>query len=242
MYQLTAAMSFTYRNSGRFQTINGANATYDARGNLTSLPTANGTATLRYDADGNLVSGPGVTYEYDAEDRLIAWTSSGGRTRFTVNLYRASTRCSSSAPQVRRAVIRWRRSLYEETSSGGIRVFSTTIQRGSSIAFFQDNGAAVGTVAYGPYGEVIGQSGNSDSIFLFCGLYASSPTRPVSTKTSPLVLGGLKRFLTPDLHYGTIDRMPLNRYVRGNNLINLVTSIHEESFLPSSSISSSARS
>ncbi|MEZ5366579.1 MAG: RHS repeat domain-containing protein [Bryobacterales bacterium] len=53
-------------------------------------------ATLRYDADGNLVSGPGVTYEYDAEDRLIAWTSSGGRTRFTVNLY-------SGLDQARRA-------------------------------------------------------------------------------------------------------------------------------------------
>ena len=223
-YQPTA-MAFTYRGDGRFQTINGMTATYDARGNLTSLPLNGNLARLGYDADANLISGPAGSYEYDAEDRLIAWTTGSGRTRFTVNPHAALDQLlveRTPGGQTRRYV--YGGGLLYEESGNGIRVFHYD-QRGSVVAVSGGNGAVVGTVSYGPYGEIIGRSGNAQSVFQFCGLYG------VLTDASGLnymrfrwYAPDLKRFLTPDWHYGDItDPVTLNRYAyAGNDPINFI--------------------
>ena len=216
-----AAMSFTYRNDGRFQTINGSAATYDARRNLTSLP--NGTAT--YDADANLINGPDGAYEYDAEDRLIAWTKSGGRTRLTVNPHSGLDQIlvQRAANGSTTRFVYGGGLLYEE-SGAGIRVFHYD-QRGSTVAFTGVNGTMIGTAAYGPYGELIEQSGQSQSIFLFCGLFGVvSDGSGLNYMRFRWYSSDLKRFLTPDSHYGDIaDPSSLNLYAyAGNNPVNFV--------------------
>jgi RHS repeat-associated protein len=220
-----AAMVFTYRGDGRFQTIDGMNATYDARGNLISLPWNGNLARLSYDADANLISGPAGSYEYDGEDRLIAWTTGSGRSRFTVNPHSSLDQLlveRSPGGQTKRYVYGGGL-LYEETGNG-IRVFHYD-QRGSVVAVSGGNGTVAGTVAYGPYGEIIGRSGNSESVFQFCGLFG------VLTDGSGLnymrfrwYSPELKRFLTPDWHYGDVtDPVTLNRYAyAGNDPINFI--------------------
>ena len=220
-----AAMSFTYRNDGRFQTINGSAASYDARGNLTSLPSGGGFANLAYDANGNLQSGAGVAYEYDAEDRLIAWTASGGRTRFTVNPHGPLDQVLvQRAPNGAATRFVYGGGLLYEESGSGIRVYHYD-QRGSAIAFSGDAGGIIGTAAYGPFGEALPKTGQADSIFQFCGLYG------VITDPSGLnymrfrwYSPQLKRFLSPDSHYGDIaDPASLNRYAyAGNNPVNFI--------------------
>lgn len=216
-----AAMSFTYRSDGRFQTINGAPASYDARRNLTSLP--NGTAG--YDADGNLTNGPGGAYEYDAEDRLIGWTKAGGRTRLTVNPHAGLDEILvQRSPNGSTTRFVYAGGLLYEESGGGIRVFHYD-QRGSAIAFTGSNGTMIGSAAYGPYGELIEQSGQSDSIFLFCGLFGVvSDGSGLSYMRFRWYSPDLKRFLTPDSHYGDIaDPSSLNLYAyAGDNPVNFV--------------------
>jgi len=221
-----AAMTFTYGVGGRFTSINGSAATYDARGNLTSIPSGSGSASLTYDADNNLAGGPGATsYEYDAEDRLISWTTPGGRTRFTVDPHGPLDQLlvERSASSATTRFVYGGGLLYEE-GRNGIRVYHYD-QRGSAIAFSGGSGSVVGQVSYGPFGDVIASSGETDSIFKFCGLYG--------VVTAPSGLNymryrwyspELKRFLSPDSRYGEIvDPASLNRYVyAANNPVNFV--------------------
>ncbi len=216
-----AAMSFTYRNDGRFQTINGSPATYDPRRNLTSLP--GGSAA--YDADGNLIRSPDGSYEYDAEDRLVAWTKAGGRTRFTVNPHADLDQILvQRAPNGSTMRFVFAGGLLYEESGDGIRVFHYD-HRGSAVAFTGANGTMVGSAAYGPYGELIQQDGQAQSIFLFCGLYGVvSDGSGLNYMRFRWYSPDLKRFLTPDSHYGDIaDPSSLNLYAyAGNNPVNFI--------------------
>jgi hypothetical protein len=60
--------------------------------------------------------------------------------------------------------------LYEELSNGSIRVFHYDM-RGNTVAFSNSQGAVVGQVSYGPFGEMGDREGQTDSLFLFGGMF-----------------------------------------------------------------------
>jgi len=204
----------------RIATYNGQQVFYDNDGNLASGPLGDSLADFRYDPIGNLTSAGPVPYEYDAEDRLIAFADgSGGRTLLTVNpmpeLSEVLVQTDNTGAQTRYV---WGLGLVYAEVNGEVRVHHYDL-RGSTVAFSNGNGAVVGTVSYGPWGELGERNGETDSLFLFNGLLG------VITEANGLnymrfrwYSPQLKRFLTPDSLFGDIDDVTsMNRYAFADN-------------------------
>jgi RHS repeat-associated protein len=127
--------------------------------------------------------------------------------------------------------------VYEETG-GQIRVYHYD-QRGNTVALSDSNGAISGAATYGPFGEVAGRTGRTDTPFLFGGLFGVI-TDPNGLNYmrfrwySPQV----KRFLNEDAHFGEIgDPASLNRYVfAANDPINFSDPTGEFPFLLGSAL------
>jgi RHS repeat-associated protein len=154
-----------------------------------------------------LVRAGQVTYTYDAEDRLASFTTAAGRTsRLTVNpepeLSQVLVKTDSNGVVTRYV---WGVGLLYEEVNGELRV-NHYDHRGSTIAFTGPTGQVVGRIAYGPFGEIGERTGETDSIFLFGGLFG--------VLTSPNGLNymrfrwyspEIKRFLSPDSEFGDVD-------------------------------------
>ena len=107
---------------------------------------------------------------------------------------------------------------YEVTGSQ-VRVYHFD-QRGSTTAFSGPSGTVTGRVHYGPFGEISGRTGSTDSLFLFCGLYGViTDPNGLNYMRFRWYSPQIKRFVNADAHYGDIA-LPntLNRYTyTGNN-------------------------
>jgi RHS repeat-associated protein len=211
---LPQAAVMTFGRENRLATFAQRTISYDANGNMTSGPLGGAFAAFTYDYRSNLMSAGMVRYEYDEEDRLIAFVADGRRTRLIVDPQPALSQVLMQiGPDG--AVTRYVYGIgliYEETG-GQTRTYHYD-HRGSTAAFTSDGGGVTGTLAYGPYGEILERTGTSDSLFLFTGLFGviTDPNglyfmryRWYSPET--------RRFISEDAHFGGIVNLSsLNRY------------------------------
>jgi RHS repeat-associated protein len=223
-YTPTAAM-MTYDQDNRLTSFNGQSVTVGDEGNMTRGPLGDSFADFTYDFNNNLIRAGDVNYNYDAEDHLVSFTTAMGTTRLTVNPTPVISQILAQQPpggSSSRYV--WGLGLVYEERGNSIRVYHYDY-RGSTIAFTGANGQVQGRVDYGPWGEIASRSGDTDSLFLFHGMFGVL-TGPNGLNYmrfrwySPVA----KRFLTEDVHFGSLDELSsLNRFAfAGGNPISRV--------------------
>jgi RHS repeat-associated protein len=207
--------TMTYGPGNVLTSYNGLAVTMDKDGNTTRAITA-----YRYDTKNNLVQAGGVIYGYDAEDRLISWTDEKGTTKFVVNpgprLSQVLTRLEPTGRSTRYV---YAVGLLYEESGTDIRVYHYD-ERGNTTALTNTAGQVDGRLGYSPYGTVVTRSGDTNTPFLFSGVFG--------VMTDPMGLAYmrfrwysvvLRRFLNQDARFGSISTVgSLNRFAyAGNN-------------------------
>ncbi len=211
-------VSFTYNDQNQIATYLNQPVTHDQNGRMTRGPVGQTLQNLVYNFGGNLTNVGAVTHAYDAEDRLIRITDGTRVSDLIINpageFSQVLIKRDSGGGVAGDTYYVWGVGLaYEVGPSGDIRVYHYD-QRGSVVAFTNGMGDVNGRVAYGPYGEITGRSGNTDSLFLFQGLFG------ILSTPSGLNLMGARwysaaamRFLSEDPYFGEIERIgTLNRY------------------------------
>lgn len=218
-------VSMTYDNENQLQTFNGQSTSFDADGNMTRGPLGDGFRDFTYDVRGNLIRAGEVTYAYDLEDHLVSITDSQGTSRFTLSPSGDLAQVIQKAGpggKVTRYV--YGVGLAYEVTGSEVRVYHYD-HRGSTTAFSDGSGQVVGRVSYGPFGEIIERSGESDSPFLFTGLLGViTDSNGLNYMRFRWYSPQIKRFVSVDSGYGDIN-LPhtLNRYAyTGNNPISRV--------------------
>ncbi len=204
------AHDFGYNSVNQLVSFDGESLTYDREGNLTRGPSGSGLATLFYNARGRLKGTSGIAFDYDEEDRLNGW----GSTRLVLNpgatMSQVLTKREEDGTLTR--YIYGIGLIYEEID--GETLTHHYDHRGSTVALSGDVGTTVGRISYDPYGKITNRSGQTDSIFLFNGLYG--------VITTPNDLNYMRfrwywpeagRFITADAHLGNVGVLAsLNRY------------------------------
>ncbi len=195
--------------------IDGATApvAHDADGNLTQGPLNGQSSPFAYDVAGRLRTTLNTSYAYDAEDRLLRFTRSGQTTTIAWNpLPRLAQVVQTLGPGGRTRYVHGVGLLYSELN-GNILVHHFD-ERGSATAFTGSNGTAAGRVVYSPYGRILQREGQTNSLFLFHGLFGviTSPDELIWMR-SRWYHPELRRFLSEDARFGDITQPDsLNRF------------------------------
>jgi RHS repeat-associated protein len=209
-------VAMTYGAGGRLANFNGAGVQYNDRGALTLGPLGDSVEQFAYDQSGNLSRAGARNYTYNEFDQLIRLDGPEGATRLVVNpvpgLPQVLVRNSPAG--VTRYV--WGPGLVYEESGGNIRTYHYDFA-GNTIALAGESGEIVGTLSYGPYGEIAAQTGSIDTPFQYGGVFG------VITDTNGLISmqyrwysPQLRRFLTEDSEIGRPGAAEtLNRYAYG---------------------------
>lgn len=187
---------------------------YDQDGNLTS-GSLNGTISdFRYDVAGRLISTSPSLYTYDVEDRLSSYRL---RTGPIVSLVwspnsRLGQVLSSTQSGVTTRYVYGVGLMYSERN-GQIFVHHFD-ERGSTVALSGSSGETVGTINYSPYGRIVSRQGQTDTPFLFHGLFGVITTADgLAWMRYRWYSPELRRFLSVDPRYGDIAQPDsLNRY------------------------------
>lgn len=224
---LPSPASFEYNNQNQITRYLNQNVIHDQNGRMTRGPVGSGVQDLAYDFSGNLISAGDMTFTYDGEDRLVRMTNGSSTHDLVVNpvsdLSQVLMKTSSGGSSAGTTYYVWGIGLaYEVGPDDQIRVYHYD-QRGSVVAFSDGSGQVSGRVSYGPYGEITGTSGNTDSLYLFQGL-----TGAIHAPNGLNMMGvrwyssTAKRFLSEDPYFGTILRpRSVNRYTyAGSDPIN----------------------
>jgi RHS repeat-associated protein len=185
----------------------------DADGNLTQGPLNGQASPFAYDVAGRLRTTLNTSYAYDAEDRLLRFTRSGQTTTIAWNpLPRLAQVVQTLGPGGRTRYVHGVGLLYSELN-GSILVHHFD-ERGSATAFTGPNGAVAGRVVYSPYGRILQREGQTNSLFLFHGLFGviTSPDELIWMR-SRWYHPELRRFLSEDARFGDITQPDsLNRF------------------------------
>lgn len=168
--------TMTYDVDNQLTTLNSLATTFDADGNLLTLP--GGTpSSYTYDARNRLTAAGGLTYAYDAEGNRVGVTSSAGTTAYVVNPnVTLSQVLVATGPDgtVTRYVYGLGLAYEEATPPGGgsvVAKFYHFNRRGDTVALTDNNGNVTDTVAYAAFGATLSRTGTSNTPFLFNGLY-----------------------------------------------------------------------
>jgi RHS repeat-associated protein len=216
---IPAAASMTYDRDNRLATFNGQGVTFDLDGNMTRGPLGAALANFTYDFNHNLVQAGEVSYSYDLEDRLVGFSSAGGPVSLVNNPGNGfSQLLQKRTPNGATTTYVWGVGMAYEETGGQIRVYHYD-QRGSTIAFTGTNGAVTGRVGYGPFGEIAERSGDTDSLFLFGGLFGViTDSQGLNYMRFRWYSPEIKRFINQDAHFGDIT-LPgtLNRFAYAGN-------------------------
>ncbi|WP_269538770.1 RHS repeat domain-containing protein [Cerasicoccus fimbriatus] len=217
----TATYSYDERN--RLVSYNGGSVQSDPQGNLqraVNVPSLNPSgAIVQFNNRGRLTQTASYAFTYNEEDRLIGWQPVGSaesqQTNFFVNPEAGMSQVllQTGPSQSKRYVYGLGLFYEEDANTSDIKVLHYD-SRGSTVAISDNGGELVGQIAYSPYGEIIHRSGDTDTLFLYCGMFG--------VMTSPEGLNymryrwyspELRRFLSQDSHFGSIrDLNTLNRY------------------------------
>ncbi len=178
--------AFAYDTVGNRVTADGVPYTVNALNQYTQV----GDTACQYDADGNLTRKGEMTFEYDAENRLVSriradgtvWSSAynalgqrmqvvdGGVTnRFVFDAVgNLAAECDGDGTLTRR-YIRAGRLVADEEAAGTRRYYHADLQ-GSTRALTSEAGAVIGTADYSAFGAITASTGES-SRFGYVGAY-----------------------------------------------------------------------
>jgi len=168
---VTPNVTQTFDQDDRLLTQNGSAVSFDADGNLLSIASGVAPATYTYDARNRLTSAGGLTYGYDSENRRVSVADSTGTTKFAINPNAALDQVLvKTSPTGTSTYYVYGLGLLSESSGGVVRYYHGD-QRGDTVALTDSTGAVTGTAAYGAYGEILTQTGNTSTPFLFNGAW-----------------------------------------------------------------------
>ncbi|MEO0796872.1 MAG: RHS repeat-associated core domain-containing protein [Verrucomicrobiota bacterium] len=213
------SVTMTYDRLDRLTNYGGDPVTVDTDGRMTSPPATLSLGALDYDTFNNLESEGSNVFEYDAADRLVGWTFEGDETEFVVHPGggQGQTLVKKNPDGTTTNYVYGIGLIYQETE-GETRTMHYDV-RGSTVALSNDLGSTVGRISYGPFGEIGSRTGDTDTVFLFNGLFGviTAPQGLVNMRFrwySP----ELRRFISADAHRGDIYRADsMNRYAFANN-------------------------
>lgn len=220
-----ATSTYTYDDDNRLMAKNGVNIHYDADGNITTGPISGESESFEWDAHNNLKKAGDITFNNDVEDRLIGWVNGSETVKFaTVEASSGSQILVSESSLGSTSRYIYGVGLAYEEVDGQIKVHHYD-ERGNTVALSDASGETSGTLAYSPYGEIIGQSGDTETLFKFGGMFgvATGPNG-MNYMRFRWYSPEMKRFISIDSSLGDIT-LPasLNRYsYAGNNPINFV--------------------
>ncbi|TVP74977.1 MAG: hypothetical protein EA353_14735, partial [Puniceicoccaceae bacterium] len=164
----------TYDNDNRIVTFNGLNVVHDADGNMTSGPLdADSLETYVYDARNRLTSAGGVSYAYDAENNRVAETDSSGTTEYTVEPNTGlSKMLIRTKPDGTKTFYVYGIGLLYQVDEDESTLTYHYDYRGSTRQLTADDGQTVtDVVEYSPYGRIVHRDGETDTPFLYNGMY-----------------------------------------------------------------------
>ncbi|MEO0794054.1 MAG: RHS repeat-associated core domain-containing protein [Verrucomicrobiota bacterium] len=224
---IPSSATLTYDDFNVIQTYNGSNIDTDFDGFVVGASAVDPTfGSINHNTRGHLTSTSGYSYHYDEEDRLVGWQPAGSADTERIEFFaNPSGRLSQVLTQSQAGSLA-KRFVYgvglfyeEDVATGEIKVLHYDY-RGSTVALSDDNGDLAGRVSYTPYGEIASRTGETDTLFLYNGLYGvlTSP-EGMNYMRFRWYLPQIRRFLSRDIHLGSIgDLSSLNRfsYARGN--------------------------
>ncbi len=214
------AATMTYDGDNRLKSYNSQPVSFDADGNMLTgpLPMAVGGSHFTFDPRNHLSQAAGSSYQYGPEGRRTNWTGSDGITRTFV---------IDPSEALDRALIRTKGTtttyyvyglglLYQEQAA--VYQQDHFDSRGSTVAMTGSTGLVTDRFQYGPYGELLGHTGSTDTPFQFNGRYG------VQTDLNGLLYmraryydPTIRRFINQDPTLGTIALgITLNRFAFAN--------------------------
>jgi RHS repeat-associated protein len=216
-----ANVTQTFDQDDRLMAQNGSSVTTDPDGNLLSIASGVTPATYTYDARNRLTAAGGLTYGYNSENRRVSVTDSTGTTQFAINpnaaLDQVLIKTASNGTQT--YYVYGLGLLYED--SGGAARFYHFDRRGDTVVLTDITGSVSSTIAYGAYGEILDQTGQTNTPFLFNGLWG------VQTDSNGLYFHraryyhpALRRWLNAD-PIGLAGGLNLYAYVGNNPIANI---------------------
>jgi RHS repeat-associated protein len=213
--------TMTYDVDNRLATLNGLATTFDADGNLLTLPGGTPPA-YTYDARNRLTAAGGLSYAYDAEGHRIGVSASTGTTSYVVNPNAALTQTlMATGPDgtVTHYVYGLGLAYQESGPSGSLVVrFYHYDRRGDTVALTDGTGTVTDTAAYGIYGKLLTRTGTTGTPFLFNGLYGvMTDANGLYYHRARYYSPTLRRFINQDVTLGDIGTAAsLNRYAYAN--------------------------
>ena len=210
----------TFDRDNRVVTHNGSSVQFDANGNLLSVNGGFSPQSYVYDARNQLTSAGGISYRYDIAGRRIGMVDSSGLTRFVVNpgevLDQVLVRTKSDGT---RTYYVYGLGILSEETGTSVRYYHCD-RRGDTVALTDANGAVTDRMSYGPFGELMGRTGTTDTPFLFSGRWGvQTDGNGLTYHRSRYYHSALRRFLSEDSVLGSVVvPATLNRfaYTRGN--------------------------
>ena len=166
------SIKYTYGADNTLTSYSAQPVTHDADGNLLSAPLSGALSALTYDARDRLTAAGGLTYTYDAENRRVATTATAGKTSYVIDpnarLSRLLVTTSPSSSVTR--IVYGLGALYQETDGTTVRYLHED-PRGNTVALSGAVGTSIGQVQYGPFGEIVSQTGDTATNLLYCGKF-----------------------------------------------------------------------
>ncbi|MDE7425415.1 MAG: hypothetical protein K2N51_17285, partial [Lachnospiraceae bacterium] len=218
-------VEMTYDKANRLTTYNGEEVTYDAEGNMTYGPDAEGNmTTFHYNCRNQLIQAGKVKYEYDAEGNRSAQvnTETGVRTEYvtdTVNqLSQVLMATETGGGNTESTIYTYGNGLLSQRNREGYSTFHYN-NIGSTILLTNAQGEKEETYSYGPYGELL-SGDRSKTPYLYNGMYGvTTDANGLYYMRARYYNVAIKRFINQDVVDGSItNSQSLNKfsYVQGN--------------------------
>ncbi len=210
--------SFTYDSRNRIETINGSAVEHNTRGQFTRGPLNAQPAAFGYDIYGRLDRAGSDSYGYDLEDRIRFSFEDGAVTRFIISPHHLLNQLLVRSPQGEEPTFYvYGVGLAYEVRGDQIRVYHYD-HLGSTVALSGTDGSVVGEIQYSPYGNILSETGNTDTPFKYHGLYGVlTMENGLNFMRFRWYSPELRRFLTEDAHIGSLRLLEsLNRYAYGH--------------------------
>ena len=219
------SVEMTYDKANRLVTYNGEEVTYDAEGNMTYGPDAEGNmTTFRYNSRNQLMQAGNVKYEYDAEGNRSAQinTETGIRTEYVTDtisqLSQVLMATETGQGNTESTIYIYGNGLLSQRNREGYSTFHYN-NLGSTILLTNEQGEKEESYSYGPYGELL-SGDRTKTPYLYNGMYGvATDANGLYYMRARYYNVSIKRFINQDIVEGSIENsQSLNKfsYVQGN--------------------------